>query len=145
VVAFTNYNYNNACERDAPGAPQDERKHWPELGSSATVKLDDEEMGGISLPAHPRLRLNESGVQRIRQTNGPNGDPIASEMLKNISAHVAQLLDEPLPAGGMNGSHGATGLLCDTIRDHIYSYGLVYWLSANATERAHDLGGSCCG
>jgi hypothetical protein len=99
------------------------------------IKLDNEETD-CSLPAHPRLRLNESGVQRIRDATGPNGDPTARGMLQNISAHVAELLTEALPGGGMNGSHGATGLLCDTIRDHIYSYGLLYRVSTNATERA---------
>lgn len=98
------------------------------------AKLDDDDMS-VALPAHPRLRLNEAGVRRIREATGPTGDPLARQLLENITAHVAELLNEPIPAGGMNGSHGATGLLCDTIRDHVYSFGLLYRLSTNTTER----------
>ena len=86
-------------------------------------------------PPHPRLRLGEAGVQRIKAATV--ADPTARALLLNISAHVDELLAEPLPSGGMNGSHGATGLLCDTIRDHLYSYGLLFRLSTNATKRAH--------
>ncbi len=48
-----------------------------------------------------------------------------------MERHVDWLLAEPLPTANSSGT-----LLCDTVRDHMYSYGIVYRLSTNATRRA---------
>ena len=62
-------------------------------------------------PAHPRLRLSDAAVANARGSAA--SDPTAAELLHNISAHADAILRSPLPNG--------TALLCDPIRDHMYT------------------------
>ena len=78
-------------------------------------------------PAHPRLRLNADGIDKIRRAAA--SDLVARQLLLNVTAYAESLLTQPLPTD-------ASELLCDTIRDHMYSMGLAYRLSQNETLRA---------
>ena len=81
----------------------------------------------LVLPPHPRLRLGAADVARIRGLTGADGDPQAIELLRNITLHAEFLLAQPIPNG--------TALLCETILDHMYTLGMVFHLSGNATLR----------
>ena len=82
----------------------------------------------LVLPPHPRLRLGVDDVARIRGLTGAGGDPQAIDLLHNITLHAEFVLAQPIPNG--------TALLCETILDHMYTLGMVYHLSANATLRS---------
>lgn len=81
----------------------------------------------VGVSPHPRLRLTEPEVDRLRETL--KTDHRAAEIYAEIEAHVATILSSPLPGS-------AADVLCDTIRDHMYSVGLVYRLTTNRTRRA---------
>ena len=83
--------------------------------------------GPLKLPPHPRLRIGMVDVVRIRGLTGLGGDPAAIELLRNITLHAEFVIGQPIPTGG--------DLLCDTILDHMYTLGMVYQLSTNATFR----------
>ena len=84
----------------------------------------------ITLPPHPRLRFNDSDIERLRKLigNGPAADSMAKKLYANVSSHVDYLLAQPLPDNG-------SGLVCDTIRDHIYAYGLMYRMSSDKQRK----------
>ena len=77
----------------------------------------------VSAAAHPRLRLNDAAVANARGSAA--SDPTAAQLLRNISAHADAILRSPLPPNG-------TALLCDPIRDHLYTLGLLYRLELMA-------------
>ena len=80
-----------------------------------------------NLTPHPRLRLSSSVVRSIQAAVVV--DPLARALVANVTAHADWLLAQPLPLDG-------TVLLCDTIRDHMYSLGLTFALSSNDSTRA---------
>jgi hypothetical protein len=49
-------------------------------------------------------------------------------LLRNITEHAEFLLGQPATTG--------SNLLCETILDHMYTLGMVYQLSTNATVRS---------
>lgn len=83
--------------------------------------------GGLKLPPHPRLRMGAADELRIRGLTGPAGDTRAQSLLRNITDHALFVLSQPVPPGN--------DLLCDAILDHMYTLGMVYRLSTNATLR----------
>jgi hypothetical protein len=85
-----------------------------------------------SLPPHPRLRISDGDLRRVKHitsSDDQGGDPLARELLANITAHADLVLAQPIPPS-------ATALLCDPIRDHMYTFGLLFSLSGNKTRRA---------
>eukprot|EP00947_MAST-08B_sp_MAST-8B-sp1_P002755 g2755.t1 len=78
------------------------------------------------LPPHPRLRVTDDDLARIRATTA--SDPEAGALLANISRHADYLLSQPVP------SFNDTALLCDPIRDHVYTLGLLYRLATTNKE-----------
>ena len=63
-----------------------------DVASSARLKNDDR-----AWPAHPRLRLNASGLERIRAHTHPvTGDPMARELLRNLTARADAILSSPI-------------------------------------------------
>ena len=67
-------------------------------------------------------------MARLRGITGAGGDPEAIELLRNITKHAEFLLSQPATTG--------SNLLCETILDHMYTLGMVYQLSTNATVRS---------
>jgi hypothetical protein len=67
-------------------------------------------------------------VARLRGITGAGGDPEAIGLLRNITEHAEFLLGQPATTG--------SNLLCETILDHMYTLGMVYQLSTNATVRS---------
>ena len=84
----------------------------------------------LSLPPRPRLRFTDTDLQRLRKLigDGAAADPRAKQLYSNLTSHVDYLLAQPLPTTG-------NGLMCDAIRDHVYSYGLVYRLTSDKQKR----------
>jgi hypothetical protein len=78
------------------------------------------------LPPHPRLRIGTADIDRIRTLVGEGGDPQAARLLHNITLHAQYILGQPTPSLGSD-------LLCDVILDHMYTLGIVYHLSTDAT------------
>ena len=85
------------------------------------------EVAQATLPPHPRLRLTTTKVDDLRAVL--HFDPRAGELLANLTEHTDYILAQPLPANG-------SGLLCDVIRDHMYTFGLLYHVTTNSTIRA---------
>jgi hypothetical protein len=82
-----------------------------------------------TLPPHPRLRIGTADIYRMRTLVGEGGDPEAGRLLKNITLHAQYVLGQPTPSLGSD-------LLCDVILDHMYTLGIVYHLSTNATFKS---------
>jgi hypothetical protein len=81
---------------------------------------------GDKWPAHPRLRLNDTGLDKVRAVTGATGDPLAKELLRNISAWVDHILAQPVSSGAD---------LLNSLQEDIYPLGLLYRLSTNLTQR----------
>lgn len=81
----------------------------------------------IDWPMHPRLRLSSAGVAQIRAvTSADKGDPLARELLHNLSSRVDYILTKPIPSGAD---------LLNSLQDDIYPLGLLYRISFNSTQR----------
>ena len=100
--------------------------------AAAVSLLPGRGVAGVSvvlpLGPHPRLRLNESGLARVREATGVMaGDPLARGLLANLTVRVDTILGQPVETGEY---------LLNCLGDRMYPLGLLFRLSGNASRRA---------
>ena len=77
-------------------------------------------VGSATVP-HPRLRFTDADVHRLKALLSSDSSHLSLEIFVNLTRHADVLLATPAPNAST-----APGLLCDTIRDHTYTLGLLY-------------------
>jgi hypothetical protein len=84
--------------------------------------------GAVDVPPHPRLRLNASGVARLQEA--VRADPLARELVHNLSARIDYMLSQPVPSGQQ---------LLNSLQQDMYPLGLLYRLSSGNRTRRTEL------